>query len=65
MKMTLGEKIFVGIPACVLLVLVVDATHAWTYATWFKAVTEFISGYFMWTVWENRDAFRRPCEHTN
>ncbi len=65
MKLTLGEKLFLGPPALVLIVLVVDATHVWTYAMWFRVVSEFISGYFMWTIWENRHVFRRPHEHTN
>ena len=65
MKLTLGEKLFLGPPALVLVAIVVDATHAWSAQTWLYYVSEFISGYFMWTVWENRHVFRRPHEHTN
>lgn len=65
MKLTLGEKLFLGPPALVLVVIVVDATYAWTAQTWLRITFEFVSGYFMWTVWENRHVFRRPHEHTD
>lgn len=65
MKLTLGEKLFLGPPTLVLIVLVVDATHTWTAQAWLHYASEFISGYLMWTIWENRHVFRRPHEHTN
>ena len=65
MKLSLGEKILLGIPALVLIALVVDATSAWTLQTWFTLGSEFVSGYFMWIFWENRHRLRNPHEHTD
>jgi hypothetical protein len=56
--MTLGEKIFVGIPACIILLLLVDATWSWTVDTWIGVFYEFTSGYLMWIIWDNRHSLR-------
>lgn len=58
--MTLGEKLFVGIPACILSIIVVDATWSWTVNDWITVCYQFSSGYLMWTIWENRHNLRNP-----
>ena len=58
--MTLGEKLFVGIPACIVLLIVVDATWNWSLMKWMNVCYQFTSGYLMWIIWENRHNFRRP-----
>jgi len=58
MKLTLGEKIFVSIPTCVILVIVVDATSIWTMNDWLYIANEIVGGWFMYTVWSNRHKLR-------
>lgn len=65
MKLTLGEMLFVGIPTCIVLLIVTDATYLWTWQKWTTMSYEFISGYFTWVIWENRHVFRNPHGHTN
>ena len=58
MKLTLGEKTFVGIPACVILIIVVDAVSIWTMNDWLYVANDTLGGWFMYTVWDNRHKLR-------
>lgn len=65
MKLTLGEKLFAIIPGCVLLLIVVDATWTWTSEQWFAVCYEFVSGYILWIIWENRHTLRNQHGHAD
>jgi len=72
--MTLGEKLFVGIPACIVVLLAVDQIYTYdtpiemyiiafsrlSWHAWTQLIYGLLSGYLTLIIWENRHNLRNP-----